>query len=428
MKIEPADSLRGAIEVPGDKSISHRYAIFGGMATGKTTIRNFSASEDCYSTLQCLRCLDIDIETDGETVFIQSEGWQALKQPKPSLDAGNSGTTIRLLSAFLASRPVTTTISGDRSLNSRPMRRIIDPLSKMGATIEARDGQFPPLTIHGAQLQPVTYKLPVASAQVKSCVLLAGLTASGRTTVIETTQSRDHTERAVAVFGGNFSQEKNRLSVEGPAELRGAEVIVPGDFSSAVYFICAALLLPRSELRIRGIGVNPTRTGFLRLLEEGGAQVEKFAKRVENGEPACDLLVSYDKSLLEKFPSEISGHWIPNLIDEIPILAVLGTQLRNGLTVRDAGELRKKESDRIHAIVTNLRNIGVAVEEYEDGFQIPQAQSIEGGRIETFGDHRIAMAFSIGGLLSESGVEIDQPECANISFPGFYSSLDEVKR
>lgn len=426
MKVSPIRRLDGVVEVPGDKSISHRYAILSGMATGTSVIKNYSTSKDCESTLECLRHLGVKIQRSGTQIEVTSPGWKQLKSTRPALDAGNSGTTIRLLSALLASCPHKVTISGDTSLNQRPMRRIIEPLARMGARIEARSGEFPPLKIDGCELAGIRYELPVASAQVKSCVLLAGLTASGRTEVIETTPTRDHTERALPYFDVHFQKDGTRLKVTGGSALQPADMLIPGDISSAVFFVVAALLVKGASVTIPRVGTNPTRFGLMTLLDESGGPVIRTNPSESNSEPICDLLVTHSDEFLENFPSEIGGRWIPNIIDEIPILAVLGSQLKQGLTVRDAVELRKKESDRINSIVTNLRTLGVEVEEFQDGFRIPGEQQIRGGCVQTFGDHRIAMAFSIAGLISEQGVEIDDPGCADISFPGFFSALSSM--
>jgi len=428
MQIEPAQQLEGEIEVPGDKSISHRYGILGAMATGHSSITGFSTSKDCWSTLACVEQLGCSVKKAGDTVEIESDGWRKVKPPEQLLDAGNSGTTIRLLSALLSSASISTTIAGDESLNKRPMARIVDPLTRMGAKIVARDGKFPPLAIDGTPLSPICYELPVASAQVKSCVLLAGLTAKGKTTVIEKSQSRDHTERVLPVFGVRFEKTGTELSVWGPSEPKGTLVHVPGDISSAIYFIVAALLIPDSQLRINNLGVNPTRSGLLTLLRDSGAQISLENRREVSSEPWADVTVRYDAGFLETFPKRIEGSWIPNLIDEIPILAVLGTRLKNGLQIRDAAELRHKESDRIQSIVQNLDALGIEVEEAPDGFDIPPGQRLRGGRISTFGDHRIAMSFAIAGLISRDGIEIDEPACADISFPGFFELLNLVSR
>lgn len=426
MKIVPASRLQGEIVVPGDKSISHRYAILGGFATGRTRISHYSTSRDCQATLNCLRPLGIEIQRFNNEVEIRSAGWREIQHPHNILEAENSGTTIRLLSALLSSRPILATISGDASLNQRPMARIIRPLTKMGAQIQARMQQFPPLTIRGADLQAIRYELPVPSAQVKSCVLMAGLTAAGTTTVVEKIPSRDHTERALPLFGAAFENKKEELLVTGQKPLKGIDLRVPGDFSSAVYFIVGSLLLPDSSITLREVGVNPSRTAFLELLKRSGAPVEKDSVQCDHDEPRCNLTIRHSERFLAEFPSRIPRQWIPNLIDEIPVLAILGTRLKEGLTVRGASELRKKESDRIQAIVQNLQAIGIKLEEAEDGFDIPPGQTIEGGTIQTFGDHRIAMAFAIAGLISKEGIEIDDPECVSVSFPEFFPILESV--
>ncbi len=427
MRIEPVSSLRGEIHLPGDKSISHRYAILGAMAQGTTRISHFSGSEDCQSTLRCLRKLGLGIrQSANNEVEIQSEGWKGFQKPKEFLDAGNSGTTIRLLSALLSASPFISTIQGDDSLNGRPMARIIRPLTQMGARIEAIQDEFPPLRITGSQLQGIHYRLPMASAQVKSCVLLAGLMAQGETSVVEEVSSRDHTERALPFFEAVFRGENHEPTVTGPASLKAAEMEIPGDFSAAVFFIVAGLLVPDAEICLRRVGVNPSRTGLLTLLEAAGARVERTNPREFNAEPVCDLKIRFSREPLKGFPAEISGKWFPNLIDEIPALAILATRLEQGLRVRGGEELRKKESDRIQSIVVNLRKLGVQVEEYPDGFSVPPGQQIQGGRVQTFGDHRIAMAFAVAGLIATQPVELDHPSCVSVSFPEFFESLQEL--
>ncbi len=428
MRIDSASRLEGTVLVPGDKSISHRYAILAAMAQGRSRIENFSASQDCHSTLGCLSALGVQVEERGSEVTLTSGGWAHLREPSQPLDAGNSGTTIRLLSGLLASRPIRTVIGGDESLNRRPMRRIMDPLTLMGARIVATAGQFPPLTISGGQLQPISYELPVASAQVKSCILLAGLTAVGTTTVIEREPSRDHTERALPCFGGRIEQIGNRIQVSGPSTLTAADVRVPGDFSAAVFFILAAAMIPGSEIDLPGVGVNTSRTALLGLLGGSGAEIASVNFREENGEPVADLRVRFRPAVLTDFPARIDGKLIPNLIDEIPALAVFGTRLQKGLEIRNASELRKKESDRIRSIVDNLLSLGVRVEEFEDGFFVPGNQTVAGGQVRTFGDHRIAMAFALAGLIAQGPVELDDPGCAAVSFPAFYTQLELVTR
>ncbi len=427
MHIQPVSSLRGEITLPGDKSISHRYAILGAMANGTTRISQFSQSEDCQSTLRCLRKLGLGIrQSANNEVEICSEGWKRFQKPKDLLDAGNSGTTVRLLSALLSASPFVSTIQGDDSLNRRPMERIIRPLTLMGAKIEAVQDEFPPLRITGSQLRGIHYRLPMASAQVKSCVLLAGLMAQGETTVVEDVPSRDHTERALPFFDAVLTETAQQLKVKGPSSLKAVQMEIPGDFSAAVFFIVAALLVPDAEIYLKGVGVNPSRTGLLTLLEDSGARIERTNPREFNAEPVCDLKICFSHEPLRRFPAEISGKWLPNMIDEIPALAVLATRLERGLRVRGGEELRKKESDRIKSVVVNLRNLGVQVEEYPDGFFVPPDQQIQGGRVQTFGDHRIAMAFAVAGLIATQPVELDHPSCVSVSFPDFFEGLQSL--
>ncbi len=426
LTIYPVSCLRGTISFPGDKSISHRYAILGALAKGRTRISNFSSSQDCQSTLNCLQALGAKINRAKNEVTIDSPGWKHFRQPHEVLDAQNSGTTIRLLSALLASSPFVSTIEGDDSLNQRPMKRIITPLIQMGAEIQAHREKYPPLKITGARLHGIRHRPTVASAQVKSCVLLAGIMAQGQTTVIEEIPSRDHTERALPFFGVSLKKKNDELTITGEVHLMPAQMHIPGDFSSSVYFLLSALLVPDSDICLRQVGVNPSRTALLTLLEKCGTWVRKTGHRVFNGEPVCDLSVRFSRETLEKFPSELSTDWVPNLIDEIPALAIFGTRLKQGLTVRNAGELRKKESDRIHSIVVNLRNLGIMLEEFPDGFHIPPGQKIRGGKVQTFGDHRIAMSFAMAGLIAEKPLELDQPTCVRVSFPGFFEKLQSL--
>ncbi|MEE8583466.1 MAG: 3-phosphoshikimate 1-carboxyvinyltransferase [Acidobacteriota bacterium] len=427
MLIHPASRFRGEPQLPGDKSISHRYAILGAMATGTTRIEGYSDSDDCQATLDCLQALGVGVERHKNSVRIGSGGWKSFRSPNGPLEARNSGTAMRLLTGALAGSPVEAVLMGDESLSQRPMGRILTPLGRMGARIDASEGGRPPLHIHGRELQPIRYQPPVASAQVKSCLLLAGLTVDGETSVVEPTPSRDHTERALPFFAARFRKQEGVSTVWGGQPLQGAQARIPGDFSAAVFFIVAALAIPEAEIRIRNLGINPTRTGLLELLESAGAQMEYSQRQESNGEPVCDLVLRHQPGVLESFPRELKGRWIPNLIDEIPALAVLGTRLKHGLTVRDASELRHKECDRIRAVVENLGRLGVEAEEYDDGFHIPAGQAIQGGEVATFGDHRIAMAFAVGGLMAREPVRIDHPECVAVSFPGFFEQLERLR-
>jgi 3-phosphoshikimate 1-carboxyvinyltransferase len=423
MQVQPARKVSGELRFPGDKSISHRLALLGGIAHGVTVIDNFASSADCHSTLGCLESLGVKVQKeDPARIIIQGAGSAGLKASEAVLDAGNSGSTIRMLSGILAGQAFVSRISGDDSLCRRPMKRIILPLEQMGARIEARESNFPPLEIHGGALSSIEYLLPVASAQVKSAILLAGLYARGKTTVIEPAATRNHTELALIGFGVPVEIEGNRISLEGGAQLHALSSIVPGDISSAAFFVVAASLLPDSELILRGIGLNPGRRGILDLLIGMGASIELLDKKQQGGEPTGDVRV---RSAQLK-GGRIDGPQIPGIIDEIPILAILGTQTEEGLTIRDARELRVKESDRIRMITENLRAMGATVDEYEDGFFVPGRQKLKGAAIQTSGDHRIAMAFAVAGLISQGETEIIDAECAAVSFPEFYQVLSRV--
>ena len=426
MRIEPAQRLTGTLNPPGDKSISHRYALLAAMARGRSCIRNYSHSQDCHSTLDCLRRLGVSCHQEANQVTIESGGFARWKPASEALDAGNSGTTLRLLAGPLAGSGFESIIAGDRSLNRRPMKRIIEPLVRMGAKIRARLDRYPPLEISPGRLRGLDYRPGVASAQVKSCLLLAGLTATGTTRVEEIRQTRDHSERAFPHFGAQVQRRGLAVSVEGVQNLHAVNLAVPGDFSAAAFFIVASLLLPGSKLSIPQLGVNPTRIGLLGLLREAGLNLPRKDKLNSGGEPVADLEISYQSRLSENLPPTIEGDWIPNLIDEIPILAVLACGRSQGFEVRQARELRHKESDRVHAVAYNLKNLGVQVEEFEDGFRISPGQRIQGGRVSTFGDHRIAMAFAIAGLVSKDGVELDDGACVTVSFPGFFENLESL--
>jgi len=434
LQIFPAQTIRGRVSVPGDKSISHRALMLGAIARGETVIHGLASGEDVRSTMRCLRQLGVLIQENGNALRVQG----GLKKAATMLDAGNSGTTMRLLSGILAAQPFRTAITGDASLQRRPMRRIIEPLTQMGATISSHEKGYAPLIIHGGKLRGIHYQLPVASAQVKSCVLLAGLHAAGETVVEEKIPTRDHSERLLRMMGADVSVSSNQYSVISSqysvisnqcsvisiraGELRGCVIEIPGDFSSAAFFIAAALLLPDSELMIENVGVNPTRTAFLEVLREMGAKIEITNLRHEAYEPIADLLVRHQALRGAK----VFGNRIPLLIDEIPILAVLATQAEGETHIRDAGELRVKESDRIAALVHNLRAMGAAVEELSDGLVITGPTKLRGAEIDSFGDHRIAMAFAIAGLLADSPTTICAAECADISFPGFFEALQCV--
>jgi 3-phosphoshikimate 1-carboxyvinyltransferase len=422
LEIRPAVRISGMTSVPGDKSISHRLAMIAAVAEGTTTIHNFAASVDCGSTLDCLRRVGANIERNGSIVIVHGRGLGGLHAPSAELDAENSGTTVRLMSGLLSGFPFQSTFVGDASLSRRPMKRIIEPLRRFGATIDAREGNYLPLTVKGGPLQAIEFEMPVASAQVKSAVLLAGLQARGLTKVHESVISRNHTEIALAEFGAHIKTARNTIEVDGGNALRGREFHIPGDLSSAAFFIAAALALPGSRLQLKGIGLNPTRTGFISLLQEMQAGITISQLSVSGGEPFGDLTVEGS----EIAGLEIGGSWIPNIIDEIPVLAVLGTRTQKGIRIRDAAELRAKESDRIRAVAANLRILGAEVEEYPDGLFVRGNQRLRGGDVDSFGDHRIAMAFAVAGLFAEGPVTIKDPVCADISFPGFFELLNGI--
>jgi 3-phosphoshikimate 1-carboxyvinyltransferase len=419
IELVPAVRLEGEASLPGDKSISHRLAMIGGMAEGQTIIQNFAASADCQSTLRCLEELGVPIRREGSTVTIQGCGMRGLREPFRELDAENSGTTVRLLSGILAAAPFESTFIGDASLSRRPMRRIMEPLRLFGARLEARDDNFLPLRISGGPLTAIDYKLPVASAQVKSAVLLAGSQARGITRVHEAISSRNHTEIALKQCGARIHSTDGTVEIEGSVPLHGGVFSVPGDLSSAAFLIAAALGIPGSRITLHRVGLNPTRSGFLTLLQNVGARIFVSGVSSEGGEAVGNLTV--ESSELQGF--DIGAAWVPNVIDEIPVLAVLGTRTTNGIRIRDAAELRTKESDRIHSVAVNLRALGARVEETHDGLFVPGNQVLKGGYVQTFGDHRIAMAFAVAACFSVDSVTIDDASCAAVSFPGFFELL-----
>ena len=418
-KISPARGVNGVVTLPGDKSISHRYAMLGGIAEGTTTIANYSTGADCQSTLGCMAALGAKIERREGNVVIQGT---ELREPEGQLDAGNSGSTIRMLSGILAAQRFVSRIGGDESLSRRPMQRIISPLAQMGASIEARDGKFPPLEIRGRELQGIDYTLPVPSAQVKSCVLLAGLFAKGDTIVREPVRTRDHTEIALREFGAEIETERRTITLREGARLTGRELVVPGDLSSAAFFLVAALLLPESNLLIHGVGMNPTRSALLDFLVSMGAAIKIIDVQQSGGELIGDLRVRSSKIS----GGLIEGAMTAALIDEIPALAVLGAASENGLIVRDASELRVKETDRIATLEKNFQRMGLRIETARDGFTLPGKQKFHAAEIDSEGDHRIAMAFSIAGLAADGPSVIHGSESAAVSFPEFFSTLHQI--
>jgi len=398
------------------------------IANGTTRIDNFATSADCASTLDCLRDLGVEIHREGNSVVVNGVGKDGLHPPDGPLDCGNSGTTMRLMAGILAGQTFDSVLTGDESLQKRPMKRVIEPLTRMGAVIESNEGKAP-LTNHGGQdLTGIEYQTPVASAQVKSCVLLAGLNSNGITSVIEPVRSRDHTERMLRWFGvdvATASVGKNtRISVLGDATLTAQDLIVPSDISSAAFFMVAAACLKGSDIELPNVGFNPTRRAIFDVLDDLGAYIEILEMKELCNEPVASLRIS-DGFFGPAMPCILQGRIIANLIDEIPILAILGTQLEKGLEIRDAAELRVKESDRISAVVNNLKRMGATITEFPDGFKVERS-NLHGATVDSFGDHRIAMAFGVAGLLADGETEIVGAECADISFPGFFETLASV--
>jgi len=444
MRIRPARRVRGEVaRVPGDKSVSHRAGLLAALAAGRTRISNFSTSADCAATLRCLAGLGVGVRREGDTVEVSGAGrgpgaW-ALREPSGPLDCGNSGTTMRLLAGLLAAQPFASTLVGDESLSRRPMRRVVGPLELMGARLSTVDGHAP-LKVEGrAPLDAIEYEMEVASAQVKSCVLLAGLGAEGRTSVREPAgATRDHTERMLRWLGvplevghvaGEGGAGRVSVTVEGRTGFEARDIEVPGDISSAAFLVAAAALLPGSELSVGGVGLNPTRAEVLRTLQSLGADVRVEAEGERSNEPVGRVVVRGREGLKPEAAGAnvLSGPRVAQLIDELPMLAVVGTRVEGGLEIRDAAELRVKESDRIRAVVSNLRAMGARVEELEDGLRVEGPQRLRGARLDAFGDHRIAMAFAVAALAARGETEIvGAEECVGVSFPEFFPLLASV--
>ena len=419
MVIDKFTSLRGELTVPGDKSISHRAVMFGSLAQGDTRIRHFLTGADCLSTIGCFRAMGIGIEQNENEVIVHGKGLHGLTAPAKTLDVGNSGTTIRLLSGILAGQSFDSMITGDPSICRRPMKRIISPLLSMHADVRSKRGNnCAPLVIHGKPLSGIHYQSPVASAQVKSCVLLAGLYADSPVSVTEPVLSRNHTEIMLRKLGADIKSEGTTVTIQPDPLLTADEILVPGDISSAAYFIAAALLTPDSEILLRNVGTNPTRDGFLRVCEAMGASIERLNETTE-GEPACDLLVR-SSSL---HGTTVEGSIIPTLIDELPMIAVMACFAEGTTVIRDAKELRVKESDRIAVMTESLRSMGADIEAAEDGMIIRGGKPLHGAVVDSHLDHRAAMSLAIAGGLCEGPLSIRGAECVNISYPGFYQDL-----
>ena len=421
--IKPAASVRGEIVVPGDKSISHRSIMLGAIANGVTTVRGFLRGEDNMSTMHAFRAMGVDINDDGETIRITGRGLHGLTEPGDVLDCGNSGTTIRLITGLLSGQSFFSVVTGDQYLRKRPMKRVVEPLSRMGARIAGRNGgTLAPLAITGGGLKGIEYQSPVSSAQIKSSLMLAGLYAEGETTVTEPSLSRDHSERMFRHFGASLVRHDNGVTVRGGVELTAQEVTVPGDISSAAFFMVAALITPNSELLIRNVGVNPSRTGVIDILKAMGGDIQLVDERDVSGEPVADLLVR--SSRLKGIA--ISGSVVPRAIDEFPAICIAAARAEGTTTIREAKELRVKETDRITAMAVNLGKVGITVTECEDGMDINGSEQLLGGSVDSSGDHRIAMSMSVAALVATGPITVTDIDCVATSFPTFFPLLEKV--
>lgn len=421
--VQTAKALRGEIRVPGDKSISHRSIMFGSIACGVTKVSGFLRGEDALATLEAFRAMGVLIEDDGETVTIQGKGLHGLCEPTDVLDCGNSGTSMRLLTGLLAGQNFFSVLNGDKYLRARPMKRVVGPLARMGARISGRaGGDKAPLAIQGTKLKGIEYDSPVSSAQVKSAIMLAGLYAEGDTVVREPHLSRDHSERMLRHFGAKVESFPGGVRLSGGVELSGRDIVVPGDISSAAFFMVAALIVADSELIIRGVGINPTRTGIIDILKGMGADLELLNPREESGEPVADIRVRSSKLKA----MEISGELVPRAIDEFPAICVAASLAEGTTVVSGASELRVKETDRIAAMADNLRRAGVTVVETPDGMEITGAGTLKGCAADSFGDHRIAMSMLVAGLAAQGETSVSDVDCIATSFPGFRKLLDGV--
>lgn len=416
-------SLRGEIQVPGDKSISHRSVMFGAIAEGTTTVEGFLLGEDCLSTIDCFRKLGVKIDVEGTNVKIESAGMDAWEEPKEVLYTGNSGTTTRLMLGILSGTKLHTIMTGDASIGKRPMRRVVDPLRQMGAQIAGRDGgQYTPLAIQGTELSSIDYTMPVASAQVKSAILLAGLRAKGTTIVRESEISRDHTERMLRQFGAKVETANGVVSFEGGQKLKGTHVSVPGDISSAAFFLVAGAVAQESEIVLKNVGVNETRAGIIDVLQAMGADLEVVIEDEQAAEPTAAITVR--TSNLKG--TTIEGAIIPRLIDEIPVLALLATQAQGKTIIKDAEELKVKETDRITAVVTELKKLGADIEATDDGMVINGPVKLHGGALQSYGDHRIGMMAAVAALITDGPVDIDDADCVAVSYPTFFEHIDSL--
>lgn len=418
--------LKGSFELIGDKSISHRAVMFSSISKGHNKISNFLMGEDCLSTISCFRKMGVDIQIDGKDVYVKGNGLYGLKRPKEILDVGNSGTTIRLMMGILAGNKFDATLIGDNSISKRPMKRVTDPLRLMGCNIEGKDdANYTPIKIYGGDLKAIDYHMPVASAQVKSALILASLYANDTSFIYEKVKSRNHTEIMLKSFGADINVENLKISVNPVNELFSQDIYVPGDISSAAFIIVSALITKGSEVIIKNVGLNETRTGIIDVVKNMNGNIEIINERLVGGELVGDLLVRYTKDLCA---TTIDKDIIPRLIDEIPVIAVLATQAEGTTIIKDAQELKVKESNRIKSMVENLKILGADIEELEDGMIIKGKSKLNGGKIKTFKDHRIAMAFSTLNLISAEKIKLDNEDCINVSFPGYFDLIKSLTK
>ena len=418
--------LKGSFELIGDKSISHRAVMFSSISKGHNKISNFLMGEDCLSTISCFRKMGVDIQIDGKDVYVKGNGLYGLKRPKEILDVGNSGTTIRLMMGILAGNKFDATLIGDNSIAKRPMKRVTDPLRLMGCNIEGKDdANYTPIKIYGGDLKAIDYHMPVASAQVKSALILASLYANDTSFIYEKVKSRNHTEIMLKSFGADINVENLKISVNPVNELFSQDIYVPGDISSAAFIIVSALITKGSEVIIKNVGLNETRTGIIDVVKNMNGNIEIINERLVGGELVGDLLVRYTKDLCA---TTIDKDIIPRLIDEIPVIAVLATQAEGTTIIKDAQELKVKESNRIKSMVENLKILGADIEELEDGMIIKGKSKLNGGKIKTFKDHRIAMAFSTLNLIYDEKIKLDNEDCINVSFPGYFDLIKSLTK
>ncbi|MCM3046371.1 MULTISPECIES: 3-phosphoshikimate 1-carboxyvinyltransferase [Bacillus] len=422
MKIHKSAPMNGEIHIPGDKSISHRSVMFGAIADGTTVVKNFLPGADCLSTIDCFRKMGVDIEQKGTDVVIHGKGLKGLKEPSDILDVGNSGTTIRLMMGILAGCEFHSTLIGDESIAKRPMKRVTGPLRQLGAKIDGRaNGEYTPLSIRGGNLKAISYESPVASAQIKSAVLLAGLQAEGTTTLTEPHKSRDHTERMLSMFGVSLHEDAQSVSIEGGQTLKATDVFVPGDISSAAFFLVAGSIVPNSRIVLRNVGLNKTRTGIIDVLKQMGADLDIQEVDAKGGEPYGDLTIS--TSSLKGI--DISGDMISRLIDEIPIIALLATQAEGTTIIKDAAELKVKETNRIDTVVSELKKLGAHIEATDDGMKIYGKTSLKGGAVvSSYGDHRIGMMLGIAACITEQAIEIEDTDAVRVSYPNFFEHIE----